>query len=88
MKENGVTKFRTRILFGGSTPALVSDVSLRQISGAIIRGKIEAVQVFEMCFRIISATEPMFLARLVIHMVNCWRVMRFGGVGDPQGGMA
>jgi len=88
MKENGVTKFRTRILFGGSTAALVSDVSFRQISGATIRGKIEAVQVFGMCFRMISATEPIFLARLGIHMVNCWWVMRFGGVGDSQGGMA
>jgi adenylate cyclase len=39
----------TRILIGGSTAALVSDVSLRQISGATIRGKIEAVQVFEVC---------------------------------------
>ncbi len=42
-------EFGTRILIGGSTAALVSDVSLRQISGATIRGKIEAVQVFEVC---------------------------------------
>ena len=42
-------EFGTRILIGGSTAALVSDVSLRQISGATIRGKIEAMQVFEVC---------------------------------------